>query len=228
MVILLALAPLCRRWLTILPLGGEAARAVGMALTSSRIVLLLLAACLTAAATLTIGPLSFVGLMAPHIARMMGFRRTIPHMVISGLTGGLLLVFADWCGRMMMFLFQIPAGLLSTFYRRALLYLFAEKAESLTVLDGFNIPGGAIAYWAARWAKAQCASSEIPPAPPCIHTLQLGKYPARGVDGVVDIFMLWATDIKPASNADGARYTPSSSIRWKKRLKRSTSHFTTS
>ncbi len=64
MLALLALAPLCRRWLTILPLGGEAARAVGMALTSSRIVLLLLAACLTAAATLTIGPLSFVGLMA--------------------------------------------------------------------------------------------------------------------------------------------------------------------
>ena len=85
MLLLLALAPLCRRWLTILPLGGEAARAVGMALTSSRIVLLLLAACLTAAAT------------------------------ISGLTGGLLLVFADWCGRMIMFPYQIPAGLLSTF-----------------------------------------------------------------------------------------------------------------
>ncbi|MCH4565640.1 iron chelate uptake ABC transporter family permease subunit, partial [Halomonas sp. EGI 63088] len=30
-------------------------------------------------------------------------------------TGGLLLVFADWCGRMMMFPYQIPAGLLSTF-----------------------------------------------------------------------------------------------------------------
>ena len=83
MLALLALAPLCRRWLTILPLGGEAARAVGMALTSSRIVLLLLAACLTAAATLTIGPLSFVGLMAPHIARMMGFRRTLPHMATA-------------------------------------------------------------------------------------------------------------------------------------------------
>jgi iron complex transport system permease protein len=45
MLILLALTPLCRRWLTILPLGGEAARAVGMALTPSRIGLLLLAAC---------------------------------------------------------------------------------------------------------------------------------------------------------------------------------------
>ncbi|SUH39515.1 iron-hydroxamate transporter permease subunit [Salmonella enterica subsp. enterica] len=45
MVILLAIVPLCRRWLTILPLGGDAARAVGMALTPSRIALLALAAC---------------------------------------------------------------------------------------------------------------------------------------------------------------------------------------
>ena len=115
MVILLAITPLCRRWLTILPLGGDTARAVGMALTPTRIALLLLAACLTATATMTIGPLSFVGLMAPHIARMMGFRRTMPHIVISALVGGLLLVFADWCGRMVLFPFQIPAGLLSTF-----------------------------------------------------------------------------------------------------------------
>lgn len=115
MVILLLLVPLCRRWLTILPLGGETARSIGMALAPTRIALLLLAASLTAAATLTIGPLSFVGLMAPHIARMMGFRRTMPHMVISALVGGLLLVFADWCGRMLMFPYQVPAGLLSTF-----------------------------------------------------------------------------------------------------------------
>lgn len=87
MIVLLAMVPLCRRWMTILPLGGETARAVGMALAPSRIGLLLLAACLTATATMTIGPLSFVGLMAPHIARMMGFRRTMPHIVMSALTG---------------------------------------------------------------------------------------------------------------------------------------------
>jgi iron complex transport system permease protein len=33
MIVLLAMVPLCRRWMTILPLGGETARAVGMALT---------------------------------------------------------------------------------------------------------------------------------------------------------------------------------------------------
>ena len=115
LVVLMAIVPLCRRWLTVLPLGGDTARSVGMALTPSRVGLLLLAACLTATATMTIGPLSFIGLMAPHIARMMGFRRTMPHIVMSALTGGILLVFADWCGRMVLFPYQIPAGLLSTF-----------------------------------------------------------------------------------------------------------------
>ncbi len=115
MVLLLAITPLLRRWMTILPLGGETARAVGVALTPSRVGLLLLAACLTAVATMTIGPLSFVGLMAPHIARMMGFRRTMPHIVMSALVGGMMLVIADWLGRMVLFPYQIPAGLLSTF-----------------------------------------------------------------------------------------------------------------
>jgi ABC-type Fe3+-siderophore transport system permease subunit len=115
MLILLALIPLCRRWLIVLPLGGDTARSVGIALTPARVGLLLLAASLTATATLSIGPLSFVGLMAPHIARMLGFRRAMPHLAISALVGGMLLVFADWCGRMVLFPYQIPAGLLATF-----------------------------------------------------------------------------------------------------------------
>ncbi len=73
-VVLVSLAPLASRWLTLLPLGSATARSAGMALTASRLALLLLAAALTASATLTIGPLSFVGLMAPHMARMLGFR----------------------------------------------------------------------------------------------------------------------------------------------------------
>ncbi|QHA88126.1 Fe(3+)-hydroxamate ABC transporter permease FhuB [Serratia rhizosphaerae] len=113
--LLVLLAPLCRRWLTILPLGGATARSVGIALTPVRLSILLLAATLTAMATLTVGPLSFVGLMAPHMARMLGFRRALPQMLIAALLGGLLMVFADWCGRMVLFPYQIPAGLLATF-----------------------------------------------------------------------------------------------------------------
>ncbi len=114
-VVLLMLVPLCRRWVTILPLGSVTAKSVGMALTPSRMAILLLAAVMTAAATLTIGPLSFVGLMAPHMARMLGFRRAMPQWMVASILGGLLMVFADWCGRMVIFPDQIPAGLLATF-----------------------------------------------------------------------------------------------------------------
>ena len=114
-IILMALAPLASRWLTLLPLGSATARSAGMALTGSRLSLLLLAAALTATATLTIGPLSFVGLMAPHIVRMLGFRRALPQVLMAGLLGGGLMLFADWCGRMLAFPDQIPAGLMATF-----------------------------------------------------------------------------------------------------------------
>lgn len=114
-LLLVALAPLASRWLTLLPLGSATARSAGMALTPARFSLLLLAAALTASATLTIGPLSFVGLMAPHMARMLGFRRALPQLLLSGLLGAGLMVLADWCGRMLAFPDQIPAGLMATF-----------------------------------------------------------------------------------------------------------------
>ncbi len=123
MVILLAIVPLCRRWLTILPLGGDAARAVGMALTPSRIALLALAACLTATATMTIGPLSFVGLMAPHIARMLGFRRTMPHMVISALAGGRFTGLCRLVRQDGAISVSDPGGAAFKLYWRAVLYL---------------------------------------------------------------------------------------------------------
>lgn len=114
-LVLTALAPLASRWLMLLPLGSATARSAGMALNASRLALMLLAAALTAAATLTIGPLSFVGLMAPHIARMLGFRRALPQMAMAGLFGAGLMLLADWCGRMLAFPDQLPAGLMATF-----------------------------------------------------------------------------------------------------------------
>lgn len=105
---------LVRRWLVILPLGGEAAQALGVTLSRSRITILMLAAGLVAAATLCVGPLSFIGLMAPHMARMLGFRRAMPQLVMAIAIGSGLMLVADWLGRSLIFPFQIPAGLLAT------------------------------------------------------------------------------------------------------------------
>lgn len=106
--------PLLRRWLDLLPLGTGVARATGVPVTLSRNILLSLSAMLTASATILVGPLSFAGLMGPHLARLCGFQRAGSHLLASALLGGLILLIADWLGRNILFPFQIPAGLLAT------------------------------------------------------------------------------------------------------------------
>lgn len=114
-LVLLVMMPLCRRWLAMLPLGNDTVRSLGVPLAGSRMTILLLASILTAGATLTVGPLSFIGLMSPHMARIMGFRRAMPQLAMAAIIGALLMLIADWCGRIVMFPNQIPAGLLTTF-----------------------------------------------------------------------------------------------------------------
>jgi len=114
-VLLLALIPLLRRWLTVLPLGGVTASSVGVPMLKSRLLILLLSAGLIAAATLMIGPLSFVGLMAPHLARLLGWHRPLPQLVAAATIGSGMMLLADLLGRVVIFPYQIPAGLLATF-----------------------------------------------------------------------------------------------------------------
>ncbi|MEQ5838796.1 Fe(3+)-hydroxamate ABC transporter permease FhuB [Paraburkholderia acidicola] len=102
------------RWLDILPLGDIVAVSLGVNLNFSRVALLLLAALMTGVATIVVGPLSFIGLMAPHLARMLGFRRAVAQLTGAALLGAFIMVLADWLGRNVLFPFQIPVGLLAT------------------------------------------------------------------------------------------------------------------
>ncbi len=102
------------RWLDIMPMGAATARSLGIGLNRARLALLLLVALLTACATLVVGPLSFIGLLAPHMARLLGFSRARQHLVGAALIGMLLMVLADWVGRQIMFPYEIPAGLVAS------------------------------------------------------------------------------------------------------------------
>ena len=82
-------------------------------LAKSSLVLFGLAGLMTAAATLTVGPLSFVGLMGPHLAREAGLTRALPQMTGAAMIGGELMVAADFVGRTIAAPYQIPAGLVS-------------------------------------------------------------------------------------------------------------------
>ncbi|SFR60113.1 iron complex transport system permease protein [Marinobacter daqiaonensis] len=112
--VLLVMALLASRWLDMLPLGEASARALGLPLSPVRLALLLLAALMTAAATLVVGPLSFVGLMAPHLARLLGYQRALPQMLAAFALGGLLMLWADWLARSLVYPYELPAGLVAT------------------------------------------------------------------------------------------------------------------
>jgi len=113
-VVLLALSPFFLRWLDILPLGATTAHGLGINLSATRFLILLMTAALTAASTLIVGPLTFIGLMAPHLARRLGLARALPQALGAVLVGGLIMVAADWIGRTAIFPRQIPAGLVAT------------------------------------------------------------------------------------------------------------------
>jgi iron complex transport system permease protein len=120
---LIAAALCARRWLDILPLGGSAAGALGIPLTLSRLALFALAGLMSAAATLSVGPLSFIGLMGPHLAREAGLVRALPQMAGAAAMGGCLMVVADWIGRTIAFPYEIPAGLVSALVGAPILML---------------------------------------------------------------------------------------------------------
>jgi iron complex transport system permease protein len=112
--LLALLALLASRWLDLMPLGDSAARSLGLPLAPVRLLLLLLAAVMTAAATLVVGPLSFVGLMAPHLARLLGYQKALPQLLAAFIIGSLLMLWADWLARSLVYPYEMPAGLVAT------------------------------------------------------------------------------------------------------------------
>lgn len=112
-VAMLPALPVLARQLEHLSLGAAHAGSVGLPVARSGLIVLCTAGLLTAAATLIVGPLSFVGLMAPHIARRLGFARCLPQLAAAALLGAIIMVTADLLGRTIHFPWQLPAGLLS-------------------------------------------------------------------------------------------------------------------
>lgn len=108
---LLLSAALAARWLDLLPLGDPVARALGLPPVAVRGLLLVLVAALTGIATLLVGPLSFVGLIGPHLARLLGLARGGMQAAGAALCGAAVMVAADWLGRTVLFPAEIPAGL---------------------------------------------------------------------------------------------------------------------
>lgn len=94
------------RDLDILLLGDEEARALGVSPGRTRTLLILLASLSTAAIVSVTGPIGFVGLIVPHIMRLLVGPAHRPLTVASAIGGGIFLMLCDLVTR----IFSRPTG----------------------------------------------------------------------------------------------------------------------
>lgn len=111
-VIGLLTAPLARD-LNVLIRGNDTAKALGVSVTFVRIAIYLLASLATAVSVTTAGSVGFVGLVIPHLTRMMVGNDQRVLLPTSMLAGGIFLVLADALARILIAPQQLPVGVVT-------------------------------------------------------------------------------------------------------------------
>ncbi len=110
-VVGLILALLCVRHANALQLGDEMAKNLGIRVNGARIALSAVSAFLAAATVSVVGMISFVGLVVPHISRMLVGSDYKVMMPTSILLGSVTLLVADTIGRTVVPGMEIPVGI---------------------------------------------------------------------------------------------------------------------
>lgn len=99
-----------KKTLDLLSLGSETSITLGVNSNVSQGLLVLLGVCLVAFSTIVAGPISFIALLAPHIARSISDTPRAP-LLVSGLVGALLLMSADLLSQS--FFENLPVGIVT-------------------------------------------------------------------------------------------------------------------
>ena len=99
--------------LNVLNLGDDVARGLGSAVERQRGLLLLISVALTGAAVATAGTITFVGLIAPHLGRILVGPSHEGLMPTAAMMGGAIVVIADLVGRTAFAPIELPCGVVT-------------------------------------------------------------------------------------------------------------------
>jgi len=122
------LAFVTSRSLNVLSLGDDVARGLGQSLVRARVTSALAIVLLCGAATALAGPLVFVGLVVPHVARRLVGSDYRWILAYSVLLGPILLVCADIVGRLVVPPGELEAGLVVALLGAPVLIAFARSS----------------------------------------------------------------------------------------------------
>lgn len=113
-VVLIGLAMLFVKPLKLLALGTTVSGSLGLSVRNCQSALLLLVAVMSTATTLAVGPLSFIGLMTPHLARHAGAIAPEKQLPVSALIGAGFMLLADWLGRYLIFPYELGTSVIAS------------------------------------------------------------------------------------------------------------------
>jgi len=126
--VIVALA--CARSLNALGLGDDLATALGTRLVRTRVLSIVAITVLAGSATAVAGPVAFVGLMAPHVARWIvgpDQRWILPYtMVIAPIV----MLLSDVVGRVALWPSEVPVGIVTAFVGAPVLILLVRRARA--------------------------------------------------------------------------------------------------
>lgn len=118
-------------WLDAGSLSEDEARSVGVNVPKLRLIVFALAGILTAGAVLLAGPVGFVGLICPHLARLVLGAPHRPLVIGSALVGGALVVGADACTGLLQTLQprfgRLPVGIITALIGGPVLVLLLRR-----------------------------------------------------------------------------------------------------
>ena len=127
-LVLSAMTLVWHRALTLIAISDDVARSRGINVLLARGWLLTLIAGICALITAVIGPVSFIGLLSPHLAYLLGAKRVLPQILLASVAGGALLVFSDWIGRVVLYPVQLSAGVIASLIGGSyFVYLLARR-----------------------------------------------------------------------------------------------------
>lgn len=134
---LLLLIPLLvwsARAMSALRMGAEIATGLGLRVQGARIGLITLSVALAAFGVAAVGPLGFVGLVAPHMAQRLARAGVGQQVILTALTGALMVALADYTGRIAFAPIQIPAGILTAILGVPVFVLLIFRGSSTRAL----------------------------------------------------------------------------------------------
>jgi iron complex transport system permease protein len=130
LVVLLPIALASGRSLRALELGDDAAKGLGVPLQWSKVRLALIGAGLAAVATAAAGPVGFVALVAPQIARRLVGARTLG-LVPAAIVGAGIMVFADLLARRVFAPIELPVGVVTAIVGAPYLLWLLTRANKI-------------------------------------------------------------------------------------------------